>query len=80
MKFIYLRTFFNFNLKAGGSVSHTAGVINSLKKKVELQVVSNDVLPEVETEVRIIKPGILGKGPQNNLYEMLYNFKLRKIL
>jgi glycosyltransferase involved in cell wall biosynthesis len=80
MKFIYLRTFFNFNLKAGGSVSHTAGVINSLKKKVDLQVVSNDVLPEVEATVRIIKPGITGKGPQNNLYEILYNFRLRKIL
>jgi glycosyltransferase involved in cell wall biosynthesis len=80
MKFIYLRTFFNFNLKAGGSVSHTAGVINSLKKRVDLQVVSNDELPEVETGVRIIKPVILGKGPQNNLYEILYNFKLRKIL
>jgi glycosyltransferase involved in cell wall biosynthesis len=80
MKFIYLRTFFNFNLKAGGSVSHTAGVINSLRKKVDLQVISNDVLPEVEADVRIIKPGLLGKGPQNNLYEILYNFKLRKIL
>jgi glycosyltransferase involved in cell wall biosynthesis len=80
MKFIYLRTFFNFNLKAGGSVSHTAGVINSLRKKVDLQVVSNDLLPEVEAEVRIINPRITGKGPQNNLYEILYNFKLKRLL
>ncbi len=80
MKIIYLRTFFNFNLKAGGSVSHTAGVINSLKKKIEIQVISNDILPEVEVNVEIIKPFTIGKGPHNNLLEIIYNFKLKKVL
>lgn len=80
MKLIYLRTFFNFNLKAGGSVSHTAGVINSLKKKVDIRIISNDILPEVETDVEIIKPFTLGRNPLNNLLEIIYNFKLKKIL
>ena len=44
MKILYLRTLYWFGLKAGGSVGHTAGVINAMDKKVQLSVVSNDEL------------------------------------
>ena len=80
MKLIYLRTYFNFNLRAGGSVGHTAGVINSLQKSVNIHVISNDNLPEVEADVEIIKPFKVELGLLNNLLEIIYNFRLRKIL
>ena len=44
------------NLKAGGSVGHTAGVINALAKLVALQVVTNDDLAEVKEPMRVIRP------------------------
>lgn len=80
MKILYLRTYFNFNLKAGGSVGHTAGVINSLRQKAKLKIISNDFLPEVIPEVEIIKPFKVKLGLINNLLEILYNFKLLRIL
>ena len=57
-KILYLRTLFALNLKAGGSVGHTAGVINSLSRKVNLVVYSNDKLPGVSHPINIIKPWI----------------------
>jgi glycosyltransferase involved in cell wall biosynthesis len=80
MRILYLRTYFNFNLKAGGSVGHTAGVINALAKKVDIDVVSNDHLPEVKIPVRIIKPFRVKLGLLNNILEIIYNIKLNKIL
>ncbi len=80
MKILYLRTYFKFGLKAGGSVGHTAGVINSLRKKAEIKIYSNDYLPEVKSEVKIIKPFKVKVGLINNLLEILYNFKLLRIL
>ena len=56
MKILYLRTLYAMNLKAGGSVGHTAGVINSLVKSVALQVVTNDLLAEVKEPMRVIRP------------------------
>ncbi|NQX96930.1 MAG: glycosyltransferase family 4 protein [Flavobacteriales bacterium] len=56
MKIIYLRTVPWFNLTAGGSVGHTSGVINSLDKVVELDVVSNDKLFGVKKEIKIVSP------------------------
>lgn len=80
MRVLYLRTYFNFNLKAGGSVGHTAGVINALSRKAEIKVVSNDYLPGVEPSVDIIKPFKLRLGLINNLLEIFYNFKLLSVL
>ncbi|MDG1476954.1 MAG: glycosyltransferase family 4 protein [Vicingaceae bacterium] len=56
MKILYLRTVPWFNLTAGGSVGHTSGVINSLDKLVELDVISNDKLFGVKKEIKIITP------------------------
>lgn len=56
MKILYLRTLYAMNLKAGGSVGHTAGVINALAKSVALQVVTNDLLAEVKEPMRVIHP------------------------
>lgn len=56
MKILYLRTLYAMNLKAGGSVGHTAGVINALAKLVALQVVTNDDLAEVKEPMCVIRP------------------------
>lgn len=72
-KILYLRTTPWFNLKAGGSVGHTSGVINAMDKVVDLTVVSNDDLFGVNPKINIIRPlfkflPIFG--------ELLYNIKL----
>ena len=54
MKILYLRTLYWFGLKAGGSVGHTAGVINAMDKKVRLSVVSNDELWGVDKEITVL--------------------------
>lgn len=56
MKLLYLRSQFWFNKKAGGSVAHTAGVINTLTKKHDLTIFSNDKLLEVNNDVEIVDP------------------------
>ena len=56
IKILYLRTLYAMNLKAGGSVGHTAGVINALAKLVALRVVTNDDLAEVKEPMHIIRP------------------------
>jgi len=80
MKILYLRTYFKFNLKAGGSVGHTAGVINALSRKVNIRVVSNDFLPEVNIPVEIINAYRVEVGLLNNILELIYNLKLKRIL
>jgi len=79
MKALYLRTQYWFNLKAGGSVTHTAGIINSLSKYINLDVISNEVLPEVKIPINIIKPIKIPFFP-NSINEILYNFKVIKLL
>ncbi|MGP1507037.1 MAG: glycosyltransferase family 4 protein, partial [Campylobacter sp.] len=66
-----------FNLKAGGSVGHTAGVINAMDKKAELSVVSNDFLPDVDKEITIVEPIKIPLVPKDIL-EFFYNFKIIK--
>jgi glycosyltransferase involved in cell wall biosynthesis len=66
-------------LKAGGSVAHTAGVINAFAEKAEIEVVSNDILPDVKVPIRLIKPIKLPLFPPG-INELLYNVKLTKIL
>ena len=55
MKILYLRTLYAMNLKAGGSVGHTAGVINALAKSVALQVVTIALLAKVNEPMRVIR-------------------------
>jgi glycosyltransferase involved in cell wall biosynthesis len=59
MKALYLRTVFWFGAKPGGSVGHTAGVINGMDRMVDLDVVSNDRLEGVERTIEVIEPGPL---------------------
>jgi len=77
VKVLYLRTVYFLGLESGGSVTHTAGVVNSLSDKTELKVITNDHLPNVRHEVQMI-PAILKWLPVFN--ELLYNFRiLRKL-
>ncbi|SEO72290.1 glycosyltransferase family 4 protein [Propionispora vibrioides] len=77
MQGLYLRTVFWFNLAAGGSVGHTAGVINSLRKYIELHVISNDNLIGVKEDIQIIRPSSsLSNFFPLHIRELLYNFKL----
>ena len=78
MNILYLRTVFWFGLKAGGSVGHTSGVINALSKLVKVDVFSNDTLPGVQQEVKVICPGLLKRIPIFG--EIFYSFKLIKKL
>lgn len=55
-KVLYLRLLFALNLKAGGSVGHTAGVIHGLANHLNVDVVSNDELTDVKEPIRIIHP------------------------
>lgn len=75
MKLLYLRTVHAFNLTAGGSVGHTAGVINAFKQHIDIQVVSNDALVGVNCDINIVKPTIISFLP-SAVNEMLYNIKL----
>lgn len=60
------------DLKAGGSVGHTAGVINALAETEEVHVITNDVLPEVKIPVELHKPW-LRRGLPEAIKELLCN-------
>ena len=77
MKFLYLRTQSAFNLKAGGSVGHTSGVINALAKKYPIEIITNDFLPGVEAETTLIPPKYI-KWIPTNLNELRFNWKITK--
>ena len=74
MKILYLRTLYALNLKAGGSVGHTAGVINALCKCANVEVYSNAELPEVKCPINIIRPCWKRLLPQN-IKELLLNLQ-----
>lgn len=73
MKILYLRTVYFLGFTSGGSVTHTAGVVNALDKVIDLDLVSNDPLTNVTRPYKFIKP-ILVKLTVIN--EWLYNFKV----
>lgn len=79
IKVIYVRTQFWFNLKAGGSVSHTSGVLNGMiKNSCELNIVSNEKFLGIKNfKYNIIKPL---KLKPNWIGELLYNFYARSSL
>jgi glycosyltransferase involved in cell wall biosynthesis len=72
-KIVYARTQFWFNLKAGGSVGHTIGVLKGFKRNnTELKVLSNERFLGIDDfDYEVIKPKI--KKPIW-LAELLYNF------
>lgn len=73
MKILYARTQFWFNLKSGGSVGHTLGVLDGFRQNgCELKVISNERFLGIDNfNYYIIKPKI--KRP-SWLGEFLYNF------
>lgn len=77
MKILYLRTVYFLGFTSGGSVTHTAGVVNALDKVVDLDLISNDNLANVSRQYQIIAP-ILVKLTVIN--EWLYNFKVIRSL
>lgn len=74
-RFLYLRTRFVFGLKAGGSVTHTSGVVNALAEKYEVEVISNDELPGVRVPFTVLKPKRVKWLPVA-IEEFLYNRKI----
>ena len=75
----YIRTDHWFNLKSGGSVGHTSGVINSLiKKGVLYSVLSSSKLFNVkwENNYQLAKPDYLRVANIPNLPELAYNLEL----
>lgn len=75
MKALYLRIHYWFNVKSGGSVAHTAGVINALSQQVELDVLTNDELPGVQRSFALFSP-IKFKFLCDSICELLYSFKI----
>lgn len=71
MKVIYARTQFWFNLKAGGSVGHTLGVLNGFKKNnCKIKIISNENFLGIDDfNYTIIRPKI-----KRLLGEFQYNF------
>ena len=74
MKVLYLRTLYALNLRAGGSVGHTAGVINAMSNCVDLAVYSNDELVDAKCNINVIRPFVKKYLPQN-IKEILINIQ-----
>lgn len=69
-RMLYLRTDQAFDLRAGGSVTHTAGVVNGLRAAgVDVEVVSTDTLPGIPDDDRfhVVTPN---HGPFRNTREL----------
>lgn len=74
----YLKTDFWYNLKAGGSVTHTEGVINSMMSLgYNTMVISVDPLYhyELSTKVDVVKPSKLLNNLPQKLSQIEYNFR-----
>ena len=81
MRFFYLRTDHWFKLTFGGSVGHTAGVINSLFQLGQLgQVVTTDQLFEINPDIKqqVISPDYTLAGNIPDFPPLDYNHKLVK--
>jgi len=78
-KVIYVRTQFWFNLKAGGSVAHTNGVLNGMMNNgCEIRVISNEEFLGIKNfSYKIIKPL---KFKPSWIGELLYNLYARSSL
>jgi len=71
MKVIYIRTQFWFNLKSGGSVGHTLGILNGFRQNnCQVKIISNEKFLGIDNfNYTVIEPKI-----KNQLGELLYNF------
>jgi glycosyltransferase involved in cell wall biosynthesis len=75
IKIAYIRSKFWFNLKAGGSISHTIGILKGfVNNNCEVKVISNEKFIGIDDfAYEIIKPKIFVKNFLI-LGELLYNF------
>ncbi len=75
MRIAYVRTQFTFNLKSGGSLGHTLGILDGMaKEKHELKLFSNEqFLGSDKFETIVIKPRFFTKK-LIWLGQLLYNF------
>lgn len=73
-RLLYLRGQFWFDLKGGGSVAHTSGVIGGLQQAgVEVRVVSTDRLEGVAAPTWIVKPERWFDGVLKEAEELAFN-------
>ena len=74
MRIAYVRTQFWFNLKAGGSVGHTLGVLNGFRRNnCEVKIISNEKFLSInDFDYIIIEPRY-----KRFLGEFIYNFYAR---
>lgn len=71
---LYLRSQFWLGLQGGGSVAHTAGVIDGLRQLgVEIPVVSSDHLAGVAEPVTVVPPTTWFDGLLREAEELAYN-------
>ena len=75
IKILYARTQFWFNLKSGGSVGHTLGVLNGLKQNnCKIKLISNERFLGIDNfNYTVIEPKI-----KKTLGQLLYNFYAKK--
>lgn len=79
MKIVYLRTKFWFNLKSGGSLAHTLGVLNGFKRENhDLFVLTNEKFFGLDNFNYFIFEPKIKKLP--HLGELLYNFYAKEKL
>lgn len=71
---LYVRDHFWFDLTVGGSVAHTSGVINALTKRIDLNILSNDELPNLAVTNYIIKKPYI-RFPKE-IAEFIYSFRI----
>jgi glycosyltransferase involved in cell wall biosynthesis len=85
MKIAYIRINFWFNLKAGGSISHTLGILKGfVNNNCKIKIISNEKFLGIENfDYEIVKPKIFIKY-FSILGELLYNLyskiKLKKYI
>jgi len=74
-RLLYLRTQFWLGLQGGGSVAHTAGVIDGLRQAgIDLDVLSSDRLTGVDMHHTIVPPTTWFDGLLREAEELAYNF------
>ena len=73
-RWLYLRSQLWLGLEGGGSVAHTAGVIDGLQQSgVDVRVVSSDRLTGVTADTTVVAPEVWFDGWLRELEELAYN-------
>lgn len=76
LRVLYARTHYWFGLTHGGSIAHTAGVLDALAKQAKVEILSNEQIYGVDQiPCTVVSP--IGRGWRG---ELLYNFKFSRFL